>query len=82
MREKYGDRYYSCRTPRCTEPSAFETTYQYVTGRAGRVSYARKHLCHAHAEKFRAKYGPAELPADAHSRHASEAAFAQVRGTL
>ena len=71
----------ACRTPRCDETALFEATHQYVAGRGGRVSHARKRLCGAHAEKFRAKYEPVELPAEAPSQHLSEAAFAQVRGS-
>jgi len=82
MREKYGERYYSCRTPRCVERSAFQTTYQYVTGRAGRVSYARKNLCSAHAEKLRAKYEPVEIPAEQRPQHTAQAAFEQIRGAV
>ena len=68
----------TCGSPRCDEPISFEGTYQYVTGRAGRLSYARRRLCVAHAEKFRAKYEPTVIPAEAHSQHASEAAAKMI----
>lgn len=69
----------TCRSPRCEAPAAFQSSYQYVTGRAGRVSTARKLLCEEHAAKFRAKYAPTEVPAETDSRSPSEVAFEQLR---
>lgn len=69
----------TCSAPKCIRPIGFEGTYQYVTGRAGRISYARKPLCATHAERFRAKHGAVEIPAEAQSRHASEQAFDDIR---
>jgi hypothetical protein len=49
-----------CSAPRCAEPSRWLATYNYVTGRAGRTSFARKLYCDLHAERFRVKHSPAE----------------------
>ncbi len=38
-------------------PATYLATYNYVTGRAGRVSWASKHICDDHAAKFAAKHG-------------------------
>jgi hypothetical protein len=38
------------------EPATYASSYSYVTGRAGRVSWARKRICADHAVKFAAKY--------------------------
>lgn len=45
-----------CCTRGCRGPATHEGTYRYVTGRAGRVSVARRLLCDTHAASFRAKY--------------------------
>lgn len=50
-----------CSAPRCHGRPVFHSTYDYITGRKGRVSYARKELCVDHARKFAAKNG---LPFD------------------
>jgi hypothetical protein len=55
----------ACRAPgqrgsRGDGPTTHLATYQYVTGRAGRVSFRRIYMCDVHAEKFRAKHN---LPA-------------------
>ena len=39
------------------EPATYATSYNYVTGRGGRVSWARKLVCADHAAKFAAKNG-------------------------
>lgn len=49
----------SCRGVRA--PATWLATYNYVTGRAGRVSWARRYLCDAHAEAFRRRYGAEEV---------------------
>jgi hypothetical protein len=46
-----------CSSPRCSERPIFEATYHYVTGRRGRVSYARKQYCRTHGERFAKKHG-------------------------
>ncbi len=38
-------------------PATYLATYNYVTGRAGRVSWASKYVCDDHAAKFAAKHG-------------------------
>jgi hypothetical protein len=67
-----------CRMPKCQEWISHEITYNYVTGRAGRVSWAAKDVCTGHAEKFAAKNGVeiADAPAQEHaSQQAIQAAF-------
>jgi hypothetical protein len=67
--------------PRCEQPTLFAFTYSYVTGRRGRVSWAQKNLCHAHAERAAKRYQLA-LPAEAAEgpRHARELAIEQLLG--
>jgi hypothetical protein len=74
---RYADgRPFECSTPRCKEPAVAVGTYSYVTGRAGRVSYARRDLCDTHAQRFREKYEPQEIAAT--PSHALEVAVSQV----
>jgi hypothetical protein len=40
---------------KCKNESTHLLTYQYVTGRAGRSSYAEKPICEHHAEKYLVK---------------------------
>lgn len=49
----------SCTLGRVThlDRAEYLFTYSYVTGRAGRVSFASKNVCRDHAEKAAAKYG-------------------------
>jgi hypothetical protein len=65
-----------CRTGKCQEPATHATHYNYVTGRAGRVSWSERHVCTAHAEKFAASHGveieAAPAPEHALSRLLSE----------
>lgn len=74
-----GYRYDSvCRMPKCKETISHQITYNYVTGRAGRVSWAAKDVCTGHAEKFAAKNGVeiTDAPASVHaSQQAIRAAF-------
>lgn len=77
VRERFGEPYrndaahwYECSSPRCHSRPLFHSTYDYITGRAGRVSYARKDLCVEHARKFAAKNG---LPFDEQAVPAFEA---------
>jgi len=55
----------TCGTGRCTEQATHLTTYKYVTGRAGRVSSASRHVCTAHADTFAAKHDLAAQGGDA-----------------
>lgn len=42
-----------CRiSKKCQNESTHLLTYHYVTGRAGRVSYAEKPICEQHAQKY------------------------------
>lgn len=45
-----------CRMPKCKESATHQVRYSYVTGRAGRTSWAAKDVCTGHAEKFAAKH--------------------------
>lgn len=47
----------TCRAPKCEEPVTHATQYNYVTGRAGRTSWASRYVCTGHAEKFAARHG-------------------------
>lgn len=49
----------SCRGEK--SPADWLATYNYVTGRAGRVSWARRYLCDRHADAFRRRHGAAEI---------------------
>lgn len=42
---------------RCVEPIRYEGSYEYVTGKRGRVSWTRRLMCAKHAEKWAQKYG-------------------------
>jgi hypothetical protein len=42
---------------RCENRAGFAARYDYVTGRAGRVSTAQRDLCLSHAAKFCKKHG-------------------------
>lgn len=57
----------------CDEHTTHLGTYNYVTGRAGRVSWRSIYMCAAHADKFRLKHG-LDVPAEAQPvpRHALE----------
>jgi hypothetical protein len=46
-----------CSRPKCPERPAYTYTYNYVTGRRGRVSSQRRHLCAKHAELVCRDYG-------------------------
>lgn len=54
---------------KCRNATAAQTSYSYVTGRAGRTSWAAKRVCTTDAEKFATRHGvtiaadPAGLPA-------------------
>lgn len=37
---------------KCGNESSFMLTYRYVTGRAGRTSFAEKQICEHHAQKY------------------------------
>lgn len=45
-----------CSTSRCTEPVTHVAGYRYVTGRAGRVSWAERRVCEDHAARFAQRY--------------------------
>lgn len=72
-----------CRMPKCQEWISHEITYNYVTGRAGRVSWAAKDVCTGHAEKFAAKNGVEitdATPQERASQQAIRAAFGIQEG--
>jgi hypothetical protein len=68
-----------CRTPKCRERVAYEIRYSYVTGRAGRVSWAAKNVCAQHAERFAAKHG-IEITDAPPREHASQQAIRAAFG--
>lgn len=70
---------WTCAAGKCKEPPTHLTTYSYVTGRAGRVSFASRRACTAHAEAFAAKHG-IEITDRAPAAHASETAVEQALG--
>ena len=77
---KEGYRYSTvCRMPKCKEQISHEITYNYVTGRAGRVSWAAKDVCTGHAEKFAAKNG-VEITDAPPQEHASQQAIRAAFG--
>jgi hypothetical protein len=47
----------NCATGKCTNLPVYETTWDYVTGRVGRISPATRQVCADHGEKFAAKHG-------------------------
>jgi hypothetical protein len=54
----YGGWYRRCKVaPKCQGKGTHEVTYNYVTGRAGRVSWARKLSCDDHAAMTAVKHG-------------------------
>lgn len=57
---------------RCDQIATHLAVYNYVTGRAGRISFASRGLCDLHAERFRAKHGLPEPEVAAAPRHALE----------
>jgi hypothetical protein len=65
----------------CAAPVAFAFSYRYITGRAGRVSWAEKWICQQHAERTAKRWG-LELPTEAVEgpKHASEIAVEQMLG--
>ena len=51
-----------CRiSAKCQNESEYLLTYLYVTGRAGRVTYAEKPICKEHAKKYLSKPKEEEL---------------------
>jgi hypothetical protein len=65
---------------KCREPASWHGTYCYVTGRAGRVSAARKTLCQAHADDWRTKHGAVEVEGPGRPASAAERAVVQFLG--
>jgi hypothetical protein len=61
-----------CSTPRCVQLATHLTVYKYLTGKAGRTSWAARRVCDVHAERFRAKHQLPEPEAAAAPRHALE----------
>jgi len=46
----------TCAIRNCNEPVEWIAKYDYVTGRAGRITTARKRRCEKHAAAFEKKY--------------------------
>jgi hypothetical protein len=77
--------YGTCTIGRVThnEPATYVSSYNYVTGRAGRVSWASKRICADHAVRFAAKHGldiNAAPTQRQRPRHASEQALEALFG--
>jgi hypothetical protein len=51
-------RYYLCRRKGCGATPEVFVAYNYVTGRAGRVSYQQRPFCRTHGEQVVAKHQP------------------------
>jgi hypothetical protein len=67
------------------QPATYLSTYNYVTGRAGRVSWARKALCDDHAAAFARKHGIDLASVPVHSegpKHASQELVEQFFGQV
>lgn len=45
-----------CAAPKCQNKPEFIASYNYITGKAGRVSKAERALCRKHAHKYAIKY--------------------------
>ncbi|MBO0683144.1 MAG: hypothetical protein J2P45_08320 [Candidatus Dormibacteraeota bacterium] len=58
-----------CASGRCTNEATHATSYNYVTGRSGRVSWAERKVCLEHAQRFADKHGVeiTEAPAPLHA---------------
>jgi hypothetical protein len=66
---------------RCPEPPRYLYRYDYITGRRGRVSWAERNVCEAHARKIAAKHGlPWPPTQQASIRHARELAVRSLTG--
>jgi hypothetical protein len=62
QRAYYTRQQFTC-SMRCPKPVEFFAQYSYVTGRAGRVSSARRAVCAEHAAGFAERY-QIPFPAD------------------
>ena len=76
---RYAKLGWACSSGKCREPTTHFTEYSYVTGRAGRTSFATRRACTAHAEAFAAKHEIQVTDAPP-SRHASEDALEHAFG--
>lgn len=68
-----------CSTGKCRETVSHATSYRYVTGRGGRVSFSERLVCAAHAERFAAKH-EVEVTDAPRREHAIEGALRQAFG--
>lgn len=53
----YRERGYHCSATGCLQVPLYAATYEYVTGRSGRASESRRHVCPYHAVAFAKKHG-------------------------
>ncbi len=60
-----------CSAPKCEELAEYYARWDYVTGRAGRVSFQERRYCRGHAEGFAGKHGLdlAAAPTDTSAKH-------------
>lgn len=63
-----------CSSGRCPKEATHATSYNYVTGRSGRVSWAERNVCREHADRFVAKH-EVEITEAAAPQHALERAL-------
>ena len=61
-----------CTAHPCDQLATHLTVYNYVTGRAGRLSWASRGVCDTHASKFRVKHNLPEPEVAAAPKHALE----------
>ncbi len=66
-------------TGKCEQPAVYETAYNYITGRSGRVGSARRNACTQHGKKFAERHN-LELPTTPTTREktAMEQALTQL----
>ena len=77
--EKWPKYPHRCTAAKCQEAPTHATAYNYVTGRAGRVSWSERQVCTVHAERFAAKHG-IEIAVAPVPVHASQAMLAAATG--
>jgi hypothetical protein len=65
-------RRHPCAAPVCDQLATHLSVYNYITGKAGRASWAARGVCDLHAERFRAKHQLPEPEVAPAPRHALE----------
>lgn len=57
QREFYAGHGWTCAAGKCGSEATHYTIHHYITGRAGRASYAKRRACPVYAARFAAKHG-------------------------